>query len=383
MKLFTSFFAAALAFEPLVLVSAVVRGDVESRGHRTIEYIQTRGELTRRLDGNSSESGDEKMTSKSKSKMMKMKMTKTKLYTGDSIPIGNGELYTVSVIEGKEPVLVGVAFSGASLENLPTAPSDGLRDIQNTAGETVILVAGHEFTLTYPRQVLDAVSPLEHTVVNWNPNGHPPPFVYTIPHLDFHFYAYSAERRERCVKTPRWEDLCPIDEDPGFVNVDCAGLAFLTEPLPGDMEPPGYILVPGPAEAAMGNHLIPVTSAEFNGGDFTHTWIYGVEGGNITFFEPMITIPYLAWLTKVATGDVVDPQDPNQGTIAVSDDGFVVVEVAIAFPMAYPEAGMYPTSYVMAYDLVSDEYTVAMTGFEYFPQSTSVKNVPCPDGGVM
>ena len=383
MKL-ASFVLAVLVLGPLELVVAAVRGGATRRlGGSSDSGSNDLRESSDRYDGKTSGTNKSRSKSKSKSKRNMQTMTKKEYFYGDIVPFGNGVLYTISLLVDQEPARVGVAFSASSLTSLPTTPSDGRRDILNATGETVIPLAGHEFPVAFPQEALDIVSPLEHTVVNWNPDGHPPPTIYMIPHLDFHFYTYSVEHRETCVKTPPLDDMCPIGEPPFFANVDCAGLGFLTEPIPDDMAPPGYILVAGPAEAAMGNHLIPVTSAEFTGGEFTHTWIYGAEGGNITFFEPMVSVAYLEWLVQVANGDIIDPQDPNKGIIAVSNDGYVEVKVDIIVPEAYAEAGMYPTGYAMTYDLKKDEYTVSMTGFAYFPQGNNVKNIPCPDGGDM
>ncbi|MGH8662238.1 MAG: hypothetical protein ACREUB_10830 [Burkholderiales bacterium] len=39
----------------------------------------------------------------------------------------------------------------------------------------------------------------------------------------------------------------------------------------------------------MGNHLIDPTSPEFKGKKFTRSWIYGVYGGRVTFYEEMVT----------------------------------------------------------------------------------------------
>ena len=44
---------------------------------------------------------------------------------------------------------------------------------------------------------------------------------------------------------------------------------------------------------AMGNHLIDVTGHEFQGMPFTRSWIYGVYGGRVIFYEEMVALDYL------------------------------------------------------------------------------------------
>lgn len=39
-----------------------------------------------------------------------------------------------------------------------------------------------------------APAPFEHATLDWNPEGHPPPGIYTVPHFDVHF-SQSRKRR--------------------------------------------------------------------------------------------------------------------------------------------------------------------------------------------
>jgi hypothetical protein len=107
--------------------------------------------------------------------------------------------------------------------------------------------------------------------IDWNPAGHEPEDVYDVPHFDFHFYFISKER----------------------VNaIDCSDRT----PVPAALIPEGYVLPPLEAPGAcipkMGYHAVPLKDL---GPDqvFVQTPIYGYYGGDLIFFEPMITHEYL------------------------------------------------------------------------------------------
>ena len=331
--------------------------------------------------------------------MMNGNKKKRQIFYGDAIPFGsNGNIRTLADLEYsdgtkdkakknegeiKDVVIhsVGVEFPCTAFQGLPVSPiSDGLWDIRNSEGETVIPLAGYEYELFFPQQVQNLL-PFQHVGVNWNPEGHPPPFVYMVPHMDFHFYTISSERRNLCVLPPLIDDVCPLEGVPPIANVDCASLEFLMVEPPADQFPPGYILVPGPAEPGMGNHLIPVTSSEFQeGGSFTHTWIYGVEGGNLSFWEPMITVEYLEWLASLNPNEEAPPEDPNGGIISFADHENTMVHVPIPLPSATPQGGMYPSAYKIHYHRDTSMYHILLVDFVELPTSSLVLDLPCPSG---
>jgi hypothetical protein len=94
-----------------------------------------------------------------------------------------------------------------------------------------------------------------------------------------HFVQNEKQVRASSKKqTPLFLANATSDDPPGFFNTDCAGIAFMTEPLPDhDMAPPRYIRVPGPAEAGMENHMIPAVQMAELLLDGIPTWIYGVR----------------------------------------------------------------------------------------------------------
>ena len=117
------------------------------------------------------------------------------------------------------------------------------------------------------------VTPFVHALLDWNPHGHEPEGVYTLPHFDFHFYMTSEADRKA---------IPPFDVD---------NTGFLKFPAEGYM-PAIYVPTPG-GVPQMGTHWIDVTTPEINGGTFTQTFIYGTYNSEVTFYEPMITKAFL------------------------------------------------------------------------------------------
>lgn len=230
---------------------------------------------------------------------------------GQPQKVGNGMARTYVVLnakEGQAPVEVGIALDAKALEGLPTT---GMM---------------YPFILPLPQK---GPAPYRFAELDWNPHGHEPPGVYTVPHFDFHFYTISLEERNSIVPS-----------DPSY--------AAKARNVPtGDAVPPFYIAAGDPAAIAvpmMGVHWSDVRSPELQGllghpelyEPFTKTFIYGSWNGRFTFFEPMVTREYL--LTH-----------PN-----------TVSEIPV--PARYPQAGYFPTAYRVAYDAQAKEYRIALTG---------------------
>jgi hypothetical protein len=159
--------------------------------------------------------------------------------------------------------------------------------------------------------------PFDHIGLNWNPRGHDPEGVYTVPHFDFHFYMISTDERDKI--TTRGEDK-----------------ARCSKPLPEEFTPAGYIYAPDSEEPGMGSHWVEPGSHEFHGAAFTHTFIYGSYDGKVIFLEPMVAKSFLD--TK-----------PN-------------VTAEIKLPAKYQKPGYYPTRYSVNYNPQTKEYTVALEG---------------------
>lgn len=220
-------------------------------------------------------------------------------FFGNPVQLGGGSARTyITVDRNGTPVELGVALSESALTGLPAG-----------SGE-------HEYVLRLPSR--GNTTPFDHVYMGWNPQGHEPNGIYTVPHFDFHFYTTSVAEREAI--TP---------SDPAF-NEKAA-----RKPAP-EFVPAGYVMIPG-AVPQMGAHWVDPTSPELNGHPFTKTFIYGSWNGRMTFMEPMITKAYLE-----SKPDVTEP---------------------IKTASRYDPAGMYPSSYTVRYDASSREYRIALSGF--------------------
>jgi hypothetical protein len=245
---------------------------------------------------------------------------------GDPQDLGDGQIQTfVTLDELGNPSLVGLYFTEAALSGLPEEMGDGHWDVLDANGKVIIPCCGHEVVLDLPETETPLV--FEHVVSNWNPMGHMPAKVYDVPHFDMHFYTISNEDR-MAIKSATADTMCSVPNPPDVggehpVGVTCETLEEARLPLPDDQLPPGYISADA-IEAGMGNHLINSQAPEMAGEPFTHTWIYGIYGGRITFYEPMITLAFL--------------EEKNEEVCS-----------EIAMPEAMPEPGFYPSQYCIRY----------------------------------
>jgi hypothetical protein len=230
---------------------------------------------------------------------------------GPPLKVGDGMARAYVVLDakaGQAPAELGIALDEKALDGLPT---DGMM---------------YAFDLQLPAQ---SPAPYRFAELDWNPHGHVPPGVYTVPHFDFHFYMVPRSARDA---------------------IDPANPQFAAQAsnLPtGDLVPPFYV-VPGPPAAVavprMGVHWSDVRSPELQGllgnpagyQPFTKTFIYGSWDGNFTFLEPMVTREYL-----LTHPDAVSP---------------------ISVPARYAQSGWYPTSYRVTYDAQAKEYRIGLSG---------------------
>jgi hypothetical protein len=219
----------------------------------------------------------------------------------DAVPMGDGSIRSwVRVGTDGYPLAVGVTFTESALNNLPTGGGKSCCD-------------GPEFALALPKNIPSL--PFQHIVVNWNPTGHPPEGIYTVPHFDFHFYTISADEREAI--TGAGEDAAK-----------CA------KPLAAECVAPGYICPPGTVVPKMGTHYLSAATPELHGQKFTKTFLYGAYDGKINFLEPMITKAYL----ETRPTEVIPVQQPKQ----------------------YTTPGHYPAAYQIKFDERTKEYTVSL-----------------------
>lgn len=224
------------------------------------------------------------------------------------------------------PVALGVTLSQGALERLPQQPNTVSRcfDMDGNGTHT-----GHECIGDLER-ILDVPVtagsglPFKWITVNWNAGGHPAP--YNRPHFDFHFY--TADRNLIEGITPgRCGEL-----------VDCGHFKRASEAVPARYLPKGHISV-GAVVPRMGNHLLDSQSPEIKDSlPFSRTFIYGAYAGELTFWEPMITMEFLKKTPEAC--------------------------FAISQPEAFRQAGYYPTEYCVRQDGEGGR-TVTLEQFRY------------------
>lgn len=228
-------------------------------------------------------------------------------YEGAPVHVGQGNArVVVRTNSSGQPASVSVVLSQDALKGLPTA-------LNNKTAE-----GSWEYSLPMP-----AAGPktgYSEVMMDWNPQGHPPPHVYTVPHFDFHFYGIDKGAVERIsFKGPT--DPATKVSDPKLV-------------------PAGYKVVAETAVNLMGVHAIDTAAPEFHGKPFTATFIYGYYKGQLVFLEPMVTRAFLQ--TK-----------PNfYGPVKA--------------PAKYSRSGYYPTGYGVKYDGERHAYVIEIAGLKHW-----------------
>lgn len=197
---------------------------------------------------------------------------KGQTYFGDAATIGDGWVRTYVEYNSGAPARIGIQMNQAAFSAYGSM--DELATILNLPSQ--------------------APAPFNHVMLDWNPGGHPGPG-YNVPHFDFHFYFTSPE------------SVAAIPFSPAPSPVDAAYVAS------GYI--PDLVVVPG-----MGHHFLDALAPEFNGGEFTKTFLYGYYEGHLTFLEPMITYAYLAQQNNV-TADVRQPTNFEMGGYYPSEYG--------------------------------------------------------------
>ena len=227
------------------------------------------------------------------------------IFKGTVQQFQHGKAWTwVQVDKDNKPERIGIAIDEEAMNSLD--PGDDHNGGHN-----------HNNALSLAFHPRAGVTPFAHALLDWNPHGHEPEGVYTLPHFDFHFYMTTEAERKAI---------------PPF-EVDNTG--FLKFPAEGHM-PAIYAPVPG-GVPQMGTHWIDVTTPELNGGTFTQTFIYGTYNSEVTFYEPMITKAFL---------------DANPSFIR----DFPV-------PAKFKKAGYYPTK--MRVEKVNGVTNIVLEGFVY------------------
>lgn len=182
---------------------------------------------------------------------------------GSAVAVGNGTARSYVISSDGKVSELGVALSEQAIEGLPggTTPADG-----------------KSYLLPVPASNNTSYQLVE---LNWNPAGHPPPMVYTVPHFDIHFYTISLAERDA---------ILPTSDDWAEKS---------SRPPPAGDRPAGYVADANPAGVIagvprMGVHWTDRGSHEFHGEAFTATFVLGSWDGEFTFLEPMVALDYLS-----------------------------------------------------------------------------------------
>jgi hypothetical protein len=251
---------------------------------------------------------------------------------GEAQKLGSGVARLFAELDGAgAPQAIGVSFDQGMLEDLPAMPNSWSRCFDKD-GDGKIAAHGecngdYELEFALPPELVE-LTPFRWVGVNYNPMGHPHPAppVWAVPHYDFHFYLMEREA-VRQIRPGACSEL-----------LDCADFARAHIPVPARYVHADHIDV-GAAVPDMGNHLIDSRSPELDeqGRDFTHTFIVGAYDGQVTFYEPMITLAYLASSPAPCT--------------------------PIKQPAAFETAGWYPTTYCIRHPADAQRYPVALEDF--------------------
>jgi hypothetical protein len=162
---------------------------------------------------------------------------------------------------------------------------------------------------------------IDHLEIDYNPVGHPPQGVYTVPHFDVHFYGI-----------PLTKQLAIDCNDQTLVVADHLPQNFML----GKAGPPPA----GDCVPQMGLHAIDLTSPEWdrtNPMPFSKTMILGYYGGDFIFVEPMITREQL-----------------------LKKEDF---SLPITLPSVTGHLSNFPTMFRAMFDAPSQSYRLALTDF--------------------
>ncbi len=252
---------------------------------------------------------------------------------GKPVKVGNGTVRTYVVIDqknGGRPLEVGVAMSEKAMDGLPAAAAAG-------AGHEDMAMTMHMYLLDMPAR---NATPYRFVQFDWNPAGHEPEGIYTLPHFDFHFYTVDRAVRSSIVPS----DPLYAAKAANFPAQEFRAPFYAIAAPP--QVPPAALAVP-----EMGLHWSDMRSPELQGAignpdgfrPFTKTFIHGSWDGQFIFEEPMITRDYM--LAK------------RHATSASERDEIIPIPV----PAQRQVDGYYPSAYRITYDAKAKEYRVALT----------------------
>lgn len=180
-----------------------------------------------------------------------------KLFKSEPVAFQHGTAFTWYEVDNtNKPLRIAIAIDDAAMATLDRGKGD---------------THNNSVSLPMPAQANSSI--FTHGLLNWNPMGHPLQGIYDLPHFDFHFFTISEAARLAI---------------PTYVQ---AADKWNNYP-PADYLPLNYVPV-APGVPYMNGHWVDMTSPEFNGQEFTQSYIYGSYDGKVTYQEPMILEAFL------------------------------------------------------------------------------------------
>lgn len=225
-------------------------------------------------------------------------LLKSNTFYGPQISLGKGHVRSwIMIAKDGTPEELGVEMSKNLLNQLPEGddPVQLVLPLHKKAKEN---------------------TPFDHVFFDWNPHGHEPDGVFTVPHFDVHFYLTSVAAREAIPTYPEAKPQFDNYPPPGYLPVD-----YITPPDGGTAVP------------MMGTHWIPLSFAP----PFTNILLYGTYDGEVTFVEPMNTLAYI-----------------NSG---------VPFSEAYSQPTKFAKTGYYPTVYNVYQNSKNQRQIISLSEF--------------------
>jgi hypothetical protein len=254
-------------------------------------------------------------------------------HLGAESEIGNGSVSSYAELGRQgEPAAIGIVFSPTGLSGLPTGGTHWHHCVDRNKDGTVDHATECLHTFEHVIPLPDAVArrrdiPFKWVLLNWNPMGHIPPGIYDVPHFDVHFFIEPIA------------NVFALQAGPcGLEFIRCDQFEMGKQSIPSNYVHPDFRSVDA-VSPAMGNHLIDLTGPEFNKQPFTRSWIFGVYGGKVTFWEEMVSHAFL--LTK-----------PNACN-------------PIKSPKSVAKSGFYPTVSCIRHNAATGETSVSMETFVF------------------
>ena len=118
---------------------------------------------------------------------------------GEAMPMGEGMVRSyLDVGADDTPAVIGIVFDGSAFRGLPPMRNTTSRCYDMNGNGTIDdhdeCEGDTEFQIDLPANIPNSQDiPFRWIGINWNPEGHDPPGVWSVPHFDMHFYIAKKE----------------------------------------------------------------------------------------------------------------------------------------------------------------------------------------------